>query len=695
MALLSPEECQVDACILGTGLTESIAAAALARLGRRVLHIDREGAYGGNWRALSLLDLEAWAGFEEEPELLAGGDFRSLPPQAWHALHALFEPRGLVAPAFRPAPRKPVPPTPEPPAVPLPEEATAGGLRAIPLETKPPPSCYSCMDFAWDPFGTWDKAELTEKKEALRRSSNQFSMDLVPRLLFGRSDTVDVLVESGVARYLEFQGLKSAKILTATGLAAVPLTKSEIFQDAHLRLPEKRALMRFITSMAPFVGSLAFQSAAQLGVDQAQKISGPSDLQSSAPEGTDLQEPWHQFLERHKLSERLQDFLTYAICLWDWAPKATLPDAHPGWPELSCADGLKRMGYFVSSLGLYGRGTGMPLLYPMYGVSEIAQGFTRMCALHRGVYALRTHASHVLVSSRQEDATVHASTSDPAWRVAGIVTQRGEVVHAKTVLSSCDHMTQEGADMPTGQDSTAICRRMTVLLDCPLLGEEGVNLCVVPPSSMEPPLCNVVQVLQLDWSTGTCPHGYNLVHLSQAWLGPEGPGTNAFSDLQRVLSSLLALCGGDKHCLFRCSYIHRQRSLCRWRQDSPDGEALAACSSDIRGGLGIVSDPTAVPQLLAADEVSEARRFFAAAPGADGAVPSPDDFLRKPTHVAEEEKGNAMEELECFNVQMQEAANAPSAANSALLAAIAEQPTSALVADGGHKEKQVENQSAA
>ena len=76
---------------------------------------------------------------------------------------------------------------------------------------------------------------------------------MVPRLLYGRSEHVDVLIESGVARYLEFQGLKSTLLLSRDGLMSVPLTKSswlwsgskrpargEIFQDAHLSKAEKR-----------------------------------------------------------------------------------------------------------------------------------------------------------------------------------------------------------------------------------------------------------------------------------------------------------------------------------------------------------------------------------------------------------------------------------------------------------------------
>lgn len=40
--------------VLGTGLTESICAAAFARNGQRVLHLDSTESYGGEWRSLPL-----------------------------------------------------------------------------------------------------------------------------------------------------------------------------------------------------------------------------------------------------------------------------------------------------------------------------------------------------------------------------------------------------------------------------------------------------------------------------------------------------------------------------------------------------------------------------------------------------------------------------------------------------------------
>ncbi|CAJ1384395.1 unnamed protein product [Effrenium voratum] len=99
MALLTEEECQVDAVILGTGLPESICAAALARAGKKVLHLDASENYGGPWRSLPLREYASWAGGRATmlgDGVKAFGDFRSLPPHAWSRLY-----RGFGAPAGR------------------------------------------------------------------------------------------------------------------------------------------------------------------------------------------------------------------------------------------------------------------------------------------------------------------------------------------------------------------------------------------------------------------------------------------------------------------------------------------------------------------------------------------------------------------------------------------------------------------
>lgn len=50
-----------DAIILGTGFTQTIVAAALAREGKTVLHLDENDYYGGESGAFGLKDLLTWA----------------------------------------------------------------------------------------------------------------------------------------------------------------------------------------------------------------------------------------------------------------------------------------------------------------------------------------------------------------------------------------------------------------------------------------------------------------------------------------------------------------------------------------------------------------------------------------------------------------------------------------------------------
>ncbi|XP_064608436.1 rab proteins geranylgeranyltransferase component A 2-like [Liolophura sinensis] len=49
-----------DVIVIGTGLLESILAAAFARVGHSVLHIDRNDYYCGDWASFSLHGLEGW-----------------------------------------------------------------------------------------------------------------------------------------------------------------------------------------------------------------------------------------------------------------------------------------------------------------------------------------------------------------------------------------------------------------------------------------------------------------------------------------------------------------------------------------------------------------------------------------------------------------------------------------------------------
>lgn len=51
---------QFDIVIIGTGLTESIISAACSRIGKTVLHLDRNSFYGESWSSFNFEQLVEW-----------------------------------------------------------------------------------------------------------------------------------------------------------------------------------------------------------------------------------------------------------------------------------------------------------------------------------------------------------------------------------------------------------------------------------------------------------------------------------------------------------------------------------------------------------------------------------------------------------------------------------------------------------
>ncbi|XP_061164186.1 rab proteins geranylgeranyltransferase component A 2-like [Saccostrea echinata] len=59
---------EFDVVVIGTGMPESILAAAYARIGQSVLHIDRNPYYSGQWASFSLKSIEEWVQTAQTPE---------------------------------------------------------------------------------------------------------------------------------------------------------------------------------------------------------------------------------------------------------------------------------------------------------------------------------------------------------------------------------------------------------------------------------------------------------------------------------------------------------------------------------------------------------------------------------------------------------------------------------------------------
>jgi Rab GDP dissociation inhibitor len=61
--------------------------------------------------------------------------------------------------------------------------------------------------------------------------------------------------------------------------------------------------------------------------------------------------------------------------------------------EKASLETIDKIKLYMSSIGRYGN---TPFIYPLYGLSGLAEGFSRLCALYGGTYMLNRDADEIL-----------------------------------------------------------------------------------------------------------------------------------------------------------------------------------------------------------------------------------------------------------------------------------------------------------
>lgn len=181
------EPTNFDLIVIGTGLPESILAAAASAVGKTVLQLDPNPYYGSHFASLSLQDFT---------------DFLNNHSQS---------------PASSPAEIVP---------------SLSGEFNIVPLNTRP---LYSCV-------------EVSSHSTEVLENSRKFVIDLVgPRVLFCADEMIDLILKTDIYQYMEFKSVDGCFICEDDKgcLRAVPDSRSAIFKDKSLSFIEKNQLMKF------------------------------------------------------------------------------------------------------------------------------------------------------------------------------------------------------------------------------------------------------------------------------------------------------------------------------------------------------------------------------------------------------------------------------------------------------------------
>lgn len=177
-----------DLVVIGTGLPQSVIAAAASSAGKSVLHLDSNSFYGSHFSSLTLDEFSSFLTSQS----------------AMSSSH------------------------PGPPPSPAADSAD-----------------YVAFDFKRRPM--YSDVEITSHSSDPLEHSRKFNLDVSsPRVLFCADAAVNLMLKSGASHYLEFKNIDASFVCDADGrFSTVPDSRAAIFKDRSLSLTEKNQLMRF------------------------------------------------------------------------------------------------------------------------------------------------------------------------------------------------------------------------------------------------------------------------------------------------------------------------------------------------------------------------------------------------------------------------------------------------------------------
>lgn len=206
---------EYDVIIIGTGMTESILAAAASRVGKRVLHLDSNEYYGGLWASFNFDGLQQWIDECNQD--------------------------------------------PSKDAVELTEVNLHDGENLVSVQAKNQPGVLNIRQGWHVPEGSADseeKAASDVKKEwtqaEIKKLYRKFNIDLAPKLLFARGELVDLLISSNIARYTEFRNVSRVVTWAEGQLTSVPCSRADVFATQNISVVEKRMLMGLLTECTEY-----------------------------------------------------------------------------------------------------------------------------------------------------------------------------------------------------------------------------------------------------------------------------------------------------------------------------------------------------------------------------------------------------------------------------------------------------------
>ncbi|KAL3651936.1 hypothetical protein CASFOL_004938 [Castilleja foliolosa] len=311
--------------------------------------------------------------------------------------------------------------------------------------------------------------------------SRKFNLDLAgPRVFLCSDSMINLILKTDINQYMEFKNVDACFLSNAEGkLENVPDSRSAIFKNRTLSLPEKNQLMKFFKYVQGHLGNKT----------EEDKVSEE-----------DMESPFVDFLAKMGLSQKLKSIILYTIVMADYDQR----NLEVCKDVISTRSGIDRLALYHSSIGRFPNANGA-IIYPIYGQGELPQAFCRRAAVKGCIYVLRMPTVAVLMN---KDSSTYK----------GVKLGSGQELFSSQLILA-PHFTIPSTMVFTDQVTTShdckgkVARGICIAKNS--LNPEVANCLVFfPPRSLYPEQISTVRALQLSGNVAVCPSGMFVIYLS-------------------------------------------------------------------------------------------------------------------------------------------------------------------------------------
>lgn len=237
-------------------------------------------------------------------------------------------------------------------------------------------------------------------------NSRDYSVDMIPKFIMSSGLLVQILVKTDVTRYLEFKAVDGSFVQHAGRVYKIPSDKMEALKSSLMGMFEKRRCGKFLE----FVGDY-------------------DEKNPATHQGLDLRKKTAREVFAHfGLKPDTIEFVGHSMAL----------QSHDAYLDKPALETIKLIRLYAESVLRFGKS---PYIYPLYGLSEIPQGFARLAAIHGGTYMLNKPVDKIIyengkavgVQCGQEVAKGDFIVCDPSY-VPDKVKKNGKVVRCICIL---------------------------------------------------------------------------------------------------------------------------------------------------------------------------------------------------------------------------------------------------------------------